>query len=91
MKEFIDTVERVYKKKLAHWTGDIETDFAGVEVLISRFVKENSKGHKAGSGEGIWRKMASRGKVKPKKVTVNTITQEKVDRRDTLADKENGK
>ncbi|MCJ7464956.1 MAG: hypothetical protein MUO81_09490, partial [Thermoplasmata archaeon] len=91
MKEFIDTVERIYKKNLAHWTGDIENDFAGVEVLISRFVKENSKGHKAGSGEGIWRKMASRGKVKPKKVTVNTITQEKVDRRDTLADKENGK
>jgi len=91
MKEFIDTVERVYKKKLAHWTGDIETDFAGVEVLIQGFVKENSKGHKAGSGEGIWRKMASRGKVKPKKVTVNTVTQEKVERRDTLADKENGK
>lgn len=91
MKEFIDTVERIYKKNLAHWTGDIETDFAGVEVLINRFVKENSKGHKAGSGEGIWRKMASRGKVKPKKVTVNTITQEKVERRDTLADKENGK
>lgn len=91
MKEFIDTVERIYKKNLAHWTGDIENDFAGVEVLISRFVKENSKGHKAGSGEGIWRKMASRGKVKPKKVTVNTITQEKVDRRDTLVDKENGK
>lgn len=91
MKEFTDTVERIYKKNLAHWTGDIETDFAGVEVLINRFVKENSKGHKAGSGEGIWRKMASRGKVKPKKVTVNTITQEKVDRRDILADEENGK
>jgi regulation of enolase protein 1 (concanavalin A-like superfamily) len=91
MKEFIDTVERIYKKNLAHWTGDIETDFAGVEVLINRFVKENSKGHKAGAGEGIWRKMASRGKVKPKKVTVNTITQEKVDRRDTLAGKESGK
>jgi hypothetical protein len=91
MKEFIDTVERIYKKNLANWTGDIETDFAGVEVLINRFVKENSKGHKAGSGEGIWRKMASRGKVKPKKVTVNTITQEKVDRRDTIADNESGK
>ncbi len=91
MKEFIDTVERVYRKKLAHWTGDIETDFAGVEVLIQGFVKDNSKGHKAGSGEGIWRKMASRGKVKPKKVTVNTVTQEKVERRDTLADKGNGK
>jgi hypothetical protein len=35
--------------------------------------------------------MAARGKVKPKKVTVNTITQEKVDRRDTLADKENSR
>jgi regulation of enolase protein 1 (concanavalin A-like superfamily) len=91
MKEFIDTVERVYKKKLAHWTGDIETDFAGVEVLIQGFAKEHSKGHKAGSGEGIWRKMAVRGKAKPKKVMVNTITHEKVDRRDTLTDKENGK
>jgi len=91
MKEFTDTVERVYKKKLANWTGDIETDFAGVEVLIQGFVKEHSKGRKAGSGEGIWRKMASRGKVKPRKVTVNTVTQEKIDRRDILADKENGK
>jgi len=35
--------------------------------------------------------MASKGRVKPKKVTVNTITQEKVERRDTLADKESGK
>jgi hypothetical protein len=91
MKEFIDTVERIYKKNLAHWTGDIENDFAGVEVLISRFVKENSKGHKAGSGEGIWRKMAVRGKAKPKKVMVNTITQEKVEKRDILTDKESGK
>ncbi|MBU0623257.1 MAG: DNRLRE domain-containing protein, partial [Candidatus Thermoplasmatota archaeon] len=91
MKEFTDTVERVYKKKLANWTGDIETDFAGVEVLIQAFVKEHSKRHKAGSGEGVWRKMAARGTVKPKKVTVNAITQEKVDRRDTLAGKESGK
>ena len=35
--------------------------------------------------------MAARGKVKPKKVTVNTVTQEKVERRDTLVDKESGK
>jgi regulation of enolase protein 1 (concanavalin A-like superfamily) len=91
MKEFTDTVERVYRKKLANWTGDIETDFAGVEVLIQGFVKEHSKGHKAGSDVGIWRKMAARGKVKPRKVTVNTITQEKVERRDTLADEEGGK
>ena len=91
MKEFIDTVERVYKKKLANWTGDIETDFAGVEVLIQAFVKENSRHHKAGSGEGIWKKRLSKPNVKPKKVTVNTITQEKVDRRETMAEQEKGK
>ncbi len=92
MKEFIDTVERVYRKKLANWTGDIETDFAGVEVLIQGFVKEHSRGHKAGSGEGVWRKKASRSnKVRPRKLKVNSIAQEKVDMRDTLTDKVDGK
>jgi hypothetical protein len=44
LKDFLDTVERVYRKKLASWTGDIETDFAGVEVLIQAWVKEHSRG-----------------------------------------------
>ena len=91
MQEFIDTVERVYRKKLAHWTGDIETDFAGVEVLIQGFVKEHSRGHKAGSGEGVWRKMAVRGKAKTRRLKVKDITQEKVEKRDTLTDKVDGK
>jgi regulation of enolase protein 1 (concanavalin A-like superfamily) len=90
LTEFIQTIERVYKKKLVSWTGDIETDFAGVEVLIKAFVKDHSKKGKARTSD-IWKKMASRGKVKPKKVTVNTITQERIDRRDALADKESGK
>jgi hypothetical protein len=91
MKEFIDTVERVYRKKLANWTGDIETDFAGVEVLIQAFVKENSRHHKAGSGEGIWKKRLGRPNVNPKKVTVNTITQEKVERREAMVEQQKGK
>ena len=91
MKEFIDTVERVYRKKLTNWTGDIETDFAGVEVLIQAFVKENSRHHKAGRGEGIWKTRLGRPNLNPKKVTVNAITQEKVDRREAMAEQEKGK
>jgi hypothetical protein len=90
LTEFIQAVERVYKKKLINWTGDIETDFAGVEVLIQAFVKDHSKKGKAGTSD-IWKKMASKGKVKPRKVTVNNITQEKVERRDTLVNNEGGK
>ncbi|MBU1914847.1 MAG: DNRLRE domain-containing protein [Candidatus Thermoplasmatota archaeon] len=64
--EFIGTVERIYKKKLANWTGDIETDFAGVEVLIQAFVKDHSKKGKA-KMSGIWRTMQTKAKgtVKP--------------------------
>ncbi|MBU1914848.1 MAG: hypothetical protein KJ563_06600, partial [Candidatus Thermoplasmatota archaeon] len=54
LTEFIETVERVYKKKLVNWSGDIETDFAGVEVLIQAFVKEHSKKGKAKTS-GIWK------------------------------------
>jgi len=92
LTEFIQAVERIYRKKLINWTGDIEMDFAGVEVLIQAFVKEHSKKTKAGTRD-IWRTMQTRarGKAKPRKDTVNTITQEKVDRRDILADKESGK
>ena len=80
LSEFIQTIERIYKKKLGNWTGDIETDFAGVEVLIQGFVKEHSKKGKARTG-GIWKTMQTKAKgvVKPKKVTVNTITRAKTD------------
>lgn len=44
--EFLGTFERVYRKKIVNWTGDIETDFAGVELLIQSFVKEHSKKRK---------------------------------------------
>ena len=43
VNEFLQTFEMVYKKKIMNWTGDIETDFAGVELLIQSFVKEHSK------------------------------------------------
>jgi hypothetical protein len=80
LSEFIQTIERIYKKNLGSWTGDIETDFAGVEVLIQGFVKEHSKKGRARTG-GIWKTMQTKakGKVIPKKVTVNTITRAKTD------------
>ena len=59
--EFLNTVERVYKKKIAGWTGDIDTDFAGVEVLVQGFVKEHSKGH-VKAGEKTW---SMKGKQEP--------------------------
>jgi len=49
--ELLSTVDRVYKKKLSSWTGDIETDFAGLEVLLQSFVKEHSK---KGKRTRIW-------------------------------------
>ncbi len=85
LAEFLQTIERVYRKKLLNWTGDIETDFAGVEVLIQGFVKEHSKKGKAKKG-GIWKTVQTKTKrkVKPKKVTVNTITRTKVDGKSEL-------
>jgi hypothetical protein len=51
--EFIGTFERVYRNKVKSWTGDIETDFAGVELLIQSFVKEHSK-HRGGKAQKLW-------------------------------------
>ena len=54
LNEFIAKIERIYKKKITDWTGDIETDFAGANMLLEGFVKEHdkSKGRKA-SGD-MW-------------------------------------
>ncbi len=53
LSDFLGTFERVYKKKIMDWTGDIDTDFAGVEVLIKSFVKEHSKRSKK-KQERLW-------------------------------------
>jgi len=43
LDEFIKKFERIYRKKLVDWTGDIETDFPGVDVLIKAWIRDNSK------------------------------------------------
>jgi hypothetical protein len=53
LHEFLETFEKVYKKKITEWTGDIDTDFAGVEVFIKSFVKEHSKRSKK-TEEKLW-------------------------------------
>jgi len=46
---FLGKVERVYKKTIADWTGDLETDYAGMGMLIRNFVSEHSR---KSNGEG---------------------------------------
>ena len=43
---FIAKVEKIYRKRIENWTGDMDTDFAGIEVLLQAFVKENSRRHR---------------------------------------------
>ena len=72
---FLGTVDRIYRKKLAQWTGDIDTDFAGMEVLMGAWVKEHSK--KGSNGDtAIWQTREPKKKVKPKKVQVDMISGE---------------
>jgi hypothetical protein len=53
LSDFVGTFERVYKNKVLTWTGDIDTDFAGVELLIQSFVKEHSK-RSGGKAKKLW-------------------------------------
>lgn len=46
--EFLAKVEKIYRKRIENWTGDMDTDFAGIEVLLQAFVKENSR-----KGDGL--------------------------------------
>ncbi len=41
--EFLGKVEKIYRKRIESWTGDMDTDFAGVELLLQSFVRENSR------------------------------------------------
>ena len=54
LNEFITKIEKIYKKKIAAWTGDIETDFAGASVLLESFVKEHDKGNRKKPLAGLW-------------------------------------
>jgi hypothetical protein len=87
MKQLVDAIEKIYKKKLVHWTGDIETDFAGVDMLIGSFVKEHSKkGHvgrkskAVASASSIFKPKPAKPKVKPKQVKVDVATGQKLEK-----------
>jgi hypothetical protein len=45
LEEFLAKTERIYRKRIENWTGDMSVDFAGVEVLLETFVRDNSKKH----------------------------------------------
>ncbi|MBN1678082.1 MAG: DNRLRE domain-containing protein [Candidatus Thermoplasmatota archaeon] len=69
MDGFLKTVERIYKKKLENWSGDIEKDFAGVEMLIQSFVKDHSRRKKVKT-ETVWKTRATDRMVRPRVVSI---------------------
>ncbi|UCE45801.1 MAG: DNRLRE domain-containing protein [Methanobacteriota archaeon] len=40
---FLERVEKVYRKSLMNWTGDIDADFAGAHLMIETFVDQNTR------------------------------------------------
>ncbi len=52
LAEFLAKVEKIYRKRIENWTGDMDTDFAGIEVLLKAFVKENSRKANGLNGKG---------------------------------------
>ena len=54
ISEFIAKIEKIYRKKISEWTGDIETDFAGASVLLESFVKEHDKGSRKKQSRSLW-------------------------------------
>jgi len=60
LNDFIKKFEKIYKNKLVEWSGDIETDFAGADVLIRSWVAENSRKAKEGRKGMPW-KVFSKG------------------------------
>ena len=85
--EFLDTVERIYKKKLLLWSGDIDTDFAGMEVLMGSWVKEHSKKGRNGAA-AVWKtsEVKKKLKVRPKKVQVDMISCKQTDQDSSTVD-----
>lgn len=43
LEALLAKVEKIYRKRIENWTGDMDTDFAGIEVLLQAFVRENSR------------------------------------------------
>jgi hypothetical protein len=56
MGAFLEKVDKIYRKSLASWSGDIESEFAGVDLLLDSWVKEHSKGRNRKSRSVFGRK-----------------------------------
>ncbi len=69
IREFLVKVEKIYRKRIENWTGDMDTDFAGIGLLLQAFVKENSRRHRGlnGSAKDAKKKAGKAGAGKEKK------------------------
>ena len=44
----LETIEKIYRKALIEWSGDIEVEFAGIELLLKSYVKDHGRHLKNG-------------------------------------------
>ncbi len=63
LAEFLAKVEKIYRKSLENWTGDIEVDFAGVELLIKGFVDEHGKKGRRRNGDPENGRLRAKGRT----------------------------
>lgn len=43
LEEFLVKIEKIYRKRIENWTGDMDVDFAGIGLLLEGFVNDHSK------------------------------------------------
>ena len=43
LEEFLTKIEKIYRKRIENWTGDMDVDFAGIGLLLEGFVNDHSK------------------------------------------------
>ena len=43
LEEFLVKIEKIYRKRIENWTGDMDVDFAGIGLLLEGFVNDHSR------------------------------------------------
>ena len=68
LAKFLEKVEKVYRKSLMNWTGDIDADFAGAHLMIETFVNQNTKKSRGINGGNGFHNRKQNGPEPPKDI-----------------------
>ncbi len=61
LASFLQKIERIYRRGLDEWTGDLSHDFPAIGMLMQDFVNEHSK-QTGGKVKKIWVSRKDQGK-----------------------------